>query len=286
MAATDTSDTTSATDATHASAALTVVIPTHNERARIGPLLERLFMACERAQIPVDVVVVDDASADGTGEVAEDWASRRPVRVVHRPGKFGLASAVLDGFRLAHADIVGVMDGDLSHPPELLPDLFRLITGSALDVVVASRYVDGGGTRDWPAGRRVLSRVGCFLARPVTPVRDAMSGFFLLRRERLKGFRTSVRGFKIGLELLVRSQPRRLAEMPYVFVERAGGASKMNVREAIALASQLARLYWSVFRGRFRPPTYVTGFSHRDRATMLPECAATSPSAATGRPAA
>src|SRR5438552_19014414 len=104
----------------HATAAapdLTIVIPTYNERERLDTLLERIFAACESDGLTVDVVIVDDNSADGTGLVADEWAKRRPVRVIHRAGKLGLGSAVLEGFAIADAAVVGVMDGDLSHPP-------------------------------------------------------------------------------------------------------------------------------------------------------------------------
>ena len=190
-----------------APADFTIVIPTYNERDRLGTLLERVFAACEHDGLAVEVVIVDDNSADGTGDLADQWARHHRVRVLHRAGKLGLGTAVLEGFGAAQTAIVGVMDGDLSHPPELLPRLFRTITEGAFDVVVGSRYVDGGGTSNFSIGRWLLSRAGCWLARPLTPVRDPMSGFFLMRREHLEGFRTSVSGFKIGLELLVRTQP-------------------------------------------------------------------------------
>ena len=151
--------------------------------------------------------------------------------MIHRAGKLGLGSAVLEGFAIAQTDVVGVMDGDLSHPPELLPRLFRTIEEGNFDLAVGSRYVPGGGTANFPIGRWLLSRAGCWLARPLTPVRDAMSGFFLIRRRHLDGFQTSVKGFKIGLELFVRSQPTRLAEVGYMFVGRSIGESKMSVGE-------------------------------------------------------
>src|SRR5476649_1992875 len=236
----------------------TMVIPTYNERDRLGVLLERIFEACDREALNVEIVIVDDNSADGTGDVADEWASQRRVRVIHRAGKMGLGSAVLEGFAIARADIVGVMDGDLSHPPELLPTLFRTIRDANFDLVVASRYVRGGGTSNWSLGRWLLSRAGCWLARPLTPVRDAMSGFFLIRREHLDGFRTSVRGFKIGLELFVRSQPRRLAEVGYVFVGRSLGASKMSFREASGFLQQLVSLYRHVLAAPVSRPARVT----------------------------
>jgi dolichol-phosphate mannosyltransferase len=262
-------------------AAVTIVVPTYNERGRINSLLERLFAACDGQGVAADVVIVDDNSADGTGEIADEWARRRAVRVIHRAGKLGLGSAVLEGLALARTDIVGVMDADLSHPPELLPDLYRTITSGGLDVVVASRYVHGGGTSRWPLRRAILSRIACALARPLTPVRDATSGFFMLRRDILAGFRTSVRGFKIGLEILVRSRPRRLAEVPYVFVNRIDGSSKMNLSEAVGFAGQLCRLYLGTLMGAFRRPAYVASADF----APIPDRAARR-SAVSGRPAA
>jgi dolichol-phosphate mannosyltransferase len=236
----------------------TIVIPTYNERDRIGVLLERIFDACDRERLTVAVVIVDDNSVDGTGQVADEWAGSHRVRVIHRPGKLGLGSAVLEGFAIADTEIVGIMDGDLSHPPELLPRLFRTIVDGNFDLVVGSRYVPGGGTSNFPIGRWLLSRAGCWLARPLTPVRDAMSGFFLIRREQLDGFRTSVRGFKIGLELFVRSQPRRLAEVGYVFVGRSVGESKMSLGEASGFLRQLSSLYRTAVSAPVSRPARVT----------------------------
>ena len=242
----------------HTPADFTIVIPTYNERDRIDVLLERIFDACDREALAVAVVIVDDGSPDGTGAAADEWASRRRVRVIHRAGKLGLGSAVLAGVAVADTDVVGVMDGDLSHPPELLPKLFRTIAGGNYDLVVASRYVRGGGTSNFPFGRWLMSRAGCWLARPLTPVRDAMSGFFLIRRNHLDGFRTSVRGFKIGLELFVRSQPRRLAEVGYLFVGRTAGVSKMSAAEAGGFLQQLANLYRDTIAAPVSRPARVT----------------------------
>ncbi len=225
---------------------LAVVVPTFNERERLDTLLEGIFSAADKHRITVQVIVVDDNSGDGTGERADEWAARGRVRVVHRGAKLGLGSAVMDGFAVADSDIVGVMDADLSHPPQLLPLLYTTLVGSELDVVVASRYIPGAGTRQWPIGRRVLSRVACWLARPVTPVRDATSGFFLVRRRCLSDFRTAVRGFKIGLEVLVRARPRRVAEVGYVFVGRSSGESKLTIGEGFAYLCQLVALYLAV----------------------------------------
>ena len=249
---------------------VTIVIPTYNERDRLGALLLRMFDACDREGIALEVVIVDDNSADGTGALADEWALRKPVRVIHRAGKLGLGSAVLEGVAIAQSEIVGIMDGDLSHPPELLPRLFNTIAGDNFDLVVASRYVSGGGTANFPVGRWLLSRAGCWLARPLTPIRDAMSGFFLIRRTHLRGFQTSVKGFKIGLELFVRSQPRRLAEVGYVFVGRTAGESKMSLAEGTGFLQQLAGLYRLVLARPRRRPACVTIAAGQESVAVSP----------------
>ena len=124
-------------------------------------------------------------------------------------------------------------------------------------MVVASRYIAGGGTVQFPLGRQVLSRLACTLARPVTPIRDAMSGFFLIRRDRVAGFRTSVQGFKIGLEFAVRSKPRRVAEVGYVFAGRTRGASKMSFAEGAGFLRQLLRLYVYAIQDAVTRPSHV-----------------------------
>ena len=248
---------------------LTLVIPTYNERDCLDRLLERIFRVADDHRMNVQVIVVDDNSRDGTGDRAEEWARSGRVHVIHRPDKLGLGSAVLDGFALATSDVVGVMDADLSHPPDLLPLLYATMVGGELDIVVGSRYIPNAGTRNFPLRRLALSRIACWLARPITPVRDATSGFFLVRRERLNSFRTSVRGFKIGLELFVRARPKRVAEVAYVFVGRAAGDSKMTVREGLTFLRQLAALYLSaVFQSPARPGHLIVSARPDSRATV------------------
>ena len=234
-------------------AAFTIVIPTYNERDRLGVLLERMFGACDREGLAIEVVVVDDNSADGTGALADEWARQPPGARDSSRRQAGLGSAVLEGFAIAQTDVVGVMDGDLSHPPELLPRLFRTIEDGDFDLASAAVTCAAAAPSNFPIGRWLLSRAGCWLARPLTPVRDAMSGFFLIRRTHLDGFQTSVKGFKIGLELFVRSQPRRLAEVGYVFVGRSAGESKMSVAEGTGFLQQLVSLYRDALAAPVRP---------------------------------
>jgi dolichol-phosphate mannosyltransferase len=229
---------------------VSMVVPTYNERERLAELTHALFAACSARGLQLELVIVDDNSPDGTGALADELAKDYHVRVVHRPGKLGLGTAVIAGFAAATADVVGVMDADFSHPPALVPRMFATLTATQADIVVASRYIQGGGTPGWPFRRRLLSRVACLLARPLTPVRDAASGFFLIRGRIARGVSIKAGGFKICLELLVRAWPTRIVELPYRFDDRELGESKMNLREAAGYLVQL----WDLYRLRFLGP--------------------------------
>lgn len=222
--------------------ALSIVVPTYNERDRLPDLVAAVFDAYSSANLEAELIIVDDNSPDGTGALADELAARHRLQVIHRRGKLGLGTAVIEGFDAAHAPIVGVIDADLSHPPSLLPKMLAAMRESGADLVIGSRYIPGGGTRNWPFGRLALSRLACLLARPLTPVKDATSGFFLIRRDLARGVRISAGGFKICLELLVRGRPSSVAEVPYVFEGRTAGESKMNLKEALGYLEQLRDL--------------------------------------------
>ncbi len=232
---------------------LTMVVPTYNERERLAELVDAVFAAAARAGVALEIVIVDDNSPDGTGALADELAARHRITVVHRSGKLGLGTAVVEGFRLATAAIVGVMDADFSHPPAQVPRMLRVFQGTRADLLVASRYIPGGSTPNWPYRRRLLSRAACLMAWPLSPIRDATSGFFLIRREVAAGVTIQAGGFKICLELLVRAAPGRLVEMPFRFDDREAGESKMSAREAAGYLVQLRDLYR--IRWSRRPPS-------------------------------
>ena len=222
---------------------LTIVVPTYNEQARLAELVDAVFSAAESRGLALEVVIVDDNSPDGTGALADNLAKTRRMQVVRRAGKLGLGTAVVAGFAVARAPVVGVMDADFSHPPALVPTLFAAMRATGADVVVGSRYIPGGSTPDWPWSRRLLSRVGCLLARPIAPIHDAASGFFIIRRDLARQVRIQAGGFKICLELLVRGAPAHVVELPFRFDDRELGESKMSVREAAGYLIQLRDLY-------------------------------------------
>jgi dolichol-phosphate mannosyltransferase len=221
---------------------LSIVAPTYNERDRLAHLVEAVCAVFRTHHLAGELVIVDDNSPDGTGALADDLATRYPVRVVHRAGKLGLGTAVIDGFKVATGDVLGVIDADLSHPPERLAALFAVLESTASDMVIGSRYIPGGGISNWSTSRLLMSRAACLMAIPVTPVRDATSGFFLVRRRAIEGVSISAGGFKICLELLVRGKVGSVTEVPYVFVGRTAGESKMNTREALGFVVQLRDL--------------------------------------------
>ena len=222
---------------------LTMVVPTYNERERIAELVRAVFAACDAHHVTLEMVVVDDNSPDGTGAIADALTGSFRLRVIHRSGKLGLGTAVVAGFEAASARVVGVMDADFSHPPALVPRLLAALHATGADAVVASRYVTGGSTPNWPLWRRSLSRAACLAARPLTPVRDAASGFFLIRHAIATRVVIRAGGFKICLELLMRGWPEHLVEIPYRFDDREQGESKMSLREAAGYLVQLRDLY-------------------------------------------
>jgi dolichol-phosphate mannosyltransferase len=215
-----------------------VVVPTYNERENLKALVEGILSAAD-----VEVVVVDDGSPDGTGALADQLAVAYGIKVVHRSGKLGLSSAIIEGFRAASADVVGVMDADFSHPPALIPKLLQPIADGKADVVFASRYVAGGGVENWPLWRKLTSRGATLLARPLTSVSDCMSGFFFMRKSVIEGVKLDPVGFKIGLEVLAKGRYKSAAEVPFVFLNRKAGRSKLGAGEYVNYIRHLIKLY-------------------------------------------
>ena len=228
---------------TATAATLSLVAPTYNERDRLPELVRAIFDAYQAGGVHGELVIVDDNSPDGTGKLADELATRYPITVVHRAGKLGLGTAVIDGFKASQSRYVGVIDADLSHPPHLVPRMVDIITRENADVVIGSRYVPGGGTSNWETSRVLMSKFACLLARGLTPVHDPTSGFFIMKRELAEGVTISAGGFKICLELLIRSAPSLVIEVPYVFSARTAGESKMNLKEALGYLSQLRDLH-------------------------------------------
>jgi dolichol-phosphate mannosyltransferase len=225
-----------------------IVIPTYNEAAGIGKLLSALDGVFRAHGLDGEIIVVDDNSPDGTGRIVDELSARLPVRSLHRRGKLGLSSAVIEGWKAARAESValGAMDADFSHDVDALPKMVAALESGEYGLAVGSRYVSGGRIANWPVRRVITSRVACWLARPLTRVRDVTSGYFLVRREALAGVSLDPIGFKIGLEVIAKAHYGRAVEIPYVFTDRVAGVSKLNQREIFNYLKQLSRLYAAV----------------------------------------
>ncbi|MCL6649776.1 MAG: glycosyltransferase family 2 protein [Chloroflexi bacterium] len=226
------------------SPSISVIVPTYNERDNVRPLVDRMRRAL--AGLDFEVVFVDD-SEDETHEVIARLAKEDPrIRLVRRTGRRGLATAVVDGVAVARGGICCVLDADLQHPPEALRLLLRALEATAADVAVASRYVPGGSYRTFTCGRRLASWVATMLARLLIRrarlIADPMSGFFAFRRAILDGIVLRPVGYKILLEVLTRARIRKVAEVPYAFDARAGGRSKLTLRQNWEYLAHLARL--------------------------------------------
>lgn len=212
---------------------ISVVVPTLDEAGNVDSLLTRLFAAFGREGLEIEVLFADGGSTDGTQEKARAWESRAPVRLVDARSGRGLTGDVLTAARQARAEVVLVMDGDLSHSPEQAQELVRPVLEASRDMVIGSRYVPGGRIPDWPWKRRAMSRIARAVVWPLTDVRDPTSGFFAIRRDRLLGVADDAEGFKIGLEVLLRHDgDLRVSEIPICFGDRSHGQSKMSLRQA------------------------------------------------------
>lgn len=232
-----------------------IITPTYNERENLPSFLEGVFGVLPEAT----VLVVDDNSPDGTGALADEAAARDPrVKVLHRPGKLGLGSAYLEGFRWAldrDFDVVFEMDTDHSHDPRYLPDFLRAIDAGA-DVVVGSRNIPGGGVEGWGVGRHVISKGGSLYSRTILglDVRDLTSGYKAFSRRALEAIDLDVvrsNGYSFQIEMTFRALLRgmKVKEVPIVFVDRTAGRSKMSRRIFVEAIGVVWKLRFDAARG-------------------------------------
>ncbi|HET8723469.1 MAG TPA: polyprenol monophosphomannose synthase [Anaeromyxobacteraceae bacterium] len=241
------------TDTTGGRRTALVCLPTYDEKDNVGPMIDAVLAATPE----VDVLVIDDNSPDGTGEIADAIAAREPrVHVLHRKGKEGLGKAYLAGFDWALArgyERILEMDCDFSHDPKYLPGM--LAASREADLVLGSRNIPGGGTVNWGLLRKVISRGGSLYARTILgiPVRDLTGGFKCFRREVLQAIdlpTVECSGYAFQIELTYRTLRKgfRVKEIPIVFVDRRVGQSKMSRR----IVLEALRKVWSIRRSGFR----------------------------------
>jgi dolichol-phosphate mannosyltransferase len=234
---------------------LSVVVPTYNEAANIGPFLEVLRAGLDSAAGgDYEVIVVDDESPDGTGEVAAaisiDWPN---LRVVRRAGERGLASAVVRGWQTACGDVLASINADFQHPPSILPEMLRKIENA--DLVVATRYAEEGSVGRFPLHRQFLSalarRVGVFLVPKVfRRVTDPLSGCYMLRRQAIEDIELRPTGFKTLIEILARGRVANVVEHGYTMQRRRSGRSNVRLRHWFEYLMQLGRIRSELHRRR------------------------------------
>ena len=231
---------------------LSLVIPTYNESKNIPKIISLLSQTLDQA-IPgaYELIVVDDNSPDHTWEIAQELMSEYPqLQVMRRIEERGLSTAVIRGWQAAKGEVLGVIDADLQHPPELLLNLWGEIVRGG-DLAVASRHVEGGGVSDWSPIRRFLSRGAQTLGLVILPevigrVSDPMSGYFMVRRPCLAGRTLSPLGYKILIEVIARGRVPWIGEVGYVFQERQAGESKVTSKQYIDYLRHLIRLRFSL----------------------------------------
>jgi len=232
---------------------LSLIIPTYNERHNIEILIQSLTQQLDTI-IPghYELIVVDDNSPDGTWEVVQNLTYFYPhLKLIRRLTDRGLSTAVVEGWKVAEGDILGVIDGDLQHPPEVLLKLWHEMEKGA-DLAVASRHIKGGGVSKWSFRRRLLSQGAQLLGLLLLPkvmsrVSDPMSGYFLVHRSCLENCHLTPLGYKILIEVLARGQISKIQEVGYVFQERKNGDSKVTSQQYIEYILHLLRLRFNLF---------------------------------------
>ena len=230
-----------------------LIIPTYNEGDNVPEIVNILAQLLD-STIPgeYELILVDDNSPDGTWKIAQDLTTAYPqLRVMRRKTEKGLSTAVIRGWQIAKGKVLGVIDADLQHPPEVLLQLWQEMEQGA-DLAVASRHVEGGGVSEWSFIRRFLSRGAQMLGLIILPevigrLSDPMSGYFMVRRDAIAGKSLSPVGYKILIEVAGRGAIRWIGEVGYVFRERQAGASKVTWKQYIEYIQHLLRLRFDLW---------------------------------------
>ena len=216
-------------------AQVSIIIPTYNESQNIIQILESIGEHLPK-NILTEAIVVDDNSSDGTGQIVEDYLNDvkqkfgYTIDVIHRKAKTGLSSAILHGIQNSSGDTIVVMDSDFSHPPKIIPRLVEEIKNSKCDIAIASRYMTGGSIKGWTSKRKLISKTATGIAKVGLNINqsDPMSGFFAFRRKIIDGLKIEAIGYKILLEILVKTKGVKVSEIPYTFSDRMYGSSKLD----------------------------------------------------------
>ena len=229
---------------------ISIIIPTYNESENIIKIL-RIIGEILPKNVTTQAIVVDDNSPDGTGKLVEDYLKNvkkiadYTIEIIHRKAKDGLGSAILKGIQQAKGDTIVVMDSDFSHPPQIIPKLIESIKKYQYDIAVASRYIKGGKIQGWSLKRKIMSKFATLIAKKGLGIdtKDPMSGFFAFKRNIIKGLNIDAIGYKILLEILVKTKDVNIKEIPYTFQDRELGSSKLSIKTIFDYCRSVWRLY-------------------------------------------
>lgn len=229
-----------------------IIIPTFNESKNIIQILKKIEEVVPKNSL-TQAIVVDDNSPDGTGKIVENYLKNVKnianyyIDIVHRKTKAGLSSAILNGIQAAKGEMIIVMDSDLSHPPHIIPKLIDSLKKYQYDLAIASRYTKGGKIENWSLKRKLISRIATKIAKQFLNIetKDPMSGFFAFKRQILDGKKFDAIGFKLLLEILVKTKGVNIAEIPYTFTDRQIGKSKLDLKTMFDYTKSVWKLYRS-----------------------------------------
>ena len=229
---------------------ISIIIPTYNESENIINILHSIREIIPR-NISSQTIVVDDNSPDGTGKLVEDYLKNvkkiadNTIEIIHRKAKNGLGSAILNGIQQSKGDTIVVMDCDFSHPPQIIPKLIESIKKYQYDIAVASRYIQGGKIQGWSLKRKLMSKFATLIAKKGLGVntKDPMSGFFAFKRSIIKELNFDAIGYKILLEIIVKTKGVNIKEIPYTFQDREFGSSKLGLKTILDYYKSVWKLY-------------------------------------------
>ena len=229
---------------------ISIIIPTYNESQNIINILKSIGSNLPK-NLLTQAIIVDDNSPDGTGKIVEDYLknlkkmANYTIEIIHRKAKDGLGSAILNGIQHAKGDTIVVMDSDFSHPPQIIPKLIDSIKKYQFDIAVASRYIKGGNIQGWSLKRKIMSKFATLIAKKGLGIttKDPMSGFFAFKKNILNGLNIDAIGYKILLEILVKTKNVTITEIPYTFQDRELGSSKLNLKIILDYYKSVWKLY-------------------------------------------
>ena len=231
-------------------AQVSIIIPTYNESQNIIQILKSIGSNLPK-NLRTEAIVIDDNSPDGTGKIVEDYLkdfkkmAHYTIDIIHRTAKNGLGSAILKGIQQAKGDTIVVMDSDFSHPPQIIPKLIESIKKYQYDIAVASRYIKGGKVQGWSLKRKIMSKFATLIAKKGLGIntKDPMSGFFAFKRNIIKELNIDAIGYKILLEILVKTKNVNIKEIPYTFQDRELGSSKLSTKTIFDYCRSVWKLY-------------------------------------------